>query len=76
MGWGFPHTVRGYSNATGGSLAQATRDKILRGEYVDLFSLLYRELEKKDKDLLDDKEKEILKKRKVDRNWTNWCPVS
>lgn len=39
---------------------------------MDLFSLLYQELEKKDKDLLDDKGKEILKKRKIGRNWTNW----
>lgn len=52
----------------GEHLAQVIRNKILRGEYVDLFSLLYRELEKKDKDLQD--EKEILKKCKVDRNWT------
>lgn len=56
----------------GEHLLQATRDKILRGEYVDVFSLLYREVEKKDKDLLEDREKEALKHRKIDWNWTNW----
>lgn len=45
-------------------LLQSTRDKILRGEYIDFFSLLYQEVEKKDKGLMD-KEKEDLKKRKV-----------
>lgn len=39
-------------------LLPTTREKILRGEFVDFFS---KELEKKDKDLLDDREKKILK---------------
>ncbi|XP_060111188.1 semaphorin-6A-like [Heteronotia binoei] len=51
----------------GDHLTAATREKILRGEYVDVFSLLYRELEKKSKDELDEKDKEKLKRRKVDR---------
>lgn len=55
----------------GENLTQATRDKILRGEYIDFFSLLNCEIEKKDKDLLNDKEKKVLKKRKVDRTWDN-----
>lgn len=29
-------------------------------------------VEKKDKDLMDDREKEIFKHRRVDRTWTNW----
>lgn len=49
-----------------------TRGKILREDYIDFFFLLYGEIEKKDKDLMDDKEKEILRKRKVDRTWANW----
>lgn len=32
---------------------QATRDKILRGECMDVFTLLYQEIGKKDKDLMD-----------------------
>lgn len=56
----------------GEHLLPATRDKILKREYMDLFSPLYREMEKEDKDLLDDRENEILKHRKVDRTWTNW----
>lgn len=53
-------------------LLQSKWEKILQGEYVDLFSLLYREVEKKDKDLLADRKKEILRKRKIEPNWTNW----
>lgn len=56
----------------GDHLPQATREKILQGEYVDLFSILYHKVEKNDKDLLDDKEKEILRKRKIEQMWTNW----
>lgn len=56
----------------GEHLSKATRDKILKGEFIDFFSLLYREVEKKDKDLMDDREKEVLRKRKVDRTWANW----
>lgn len=51
-----------------------TKDKILHGEFVDIFSLLFRELEKKDKEDLDEKDKEKLKKLKVDRTWANWLP--
>lgn len=46
-----------------------SRVNILKGEFVDLFSLLYREPEKKDKEVLDDKEKEKLRKKVVDRMW-------
>lgn len=41
---------------------------------MDLFSLLYRELERKDKEDLDDKDKEKIKRRTVDRTWANWLP--
>lgn len=51
----------------GDPLLLATKEKILRGEFVDLFSLLYRNLEKKDKGQLDDRENKILKRRKIDR---------
>lgn len=53
-------------------LTTNTRDKILQGEYVDIFSLLFRELEKKDKDDQDEYEKECIKCHKVDCNWANW----
>lgn len=52
-------------------LLPTTREKILRGEFVDFFS---KELEKKDKDLLDDREKKILKSQKADRTWADWLP--
>lgn len=59
----------------GEHLFQATRDKILNGECIDLFLLLYCEIEKNDKDMMDDKEKEVLKKRKEDQPWANWLVV-
>lgn len=55
-------------------LTNATRDNILKGEYVDIFQLLFREIEKKDKEDLSDKDKECLKRCTVDRNWVNWHP--
>ncbi|XP_054845591.1 uncharacterized protein LOC129336489 [Eublepharis macularius] len=58
----------------GDHLTPATRDKILRGEFVDVFTLLFRELEKKDKEDMDDRDKERLKRRKIDRTWANWLP--
>lgn len=36
---------------------------------------MYREEEKKEKELMNDKAKEVLKKRKVDRTWANWLSV-
>lgn len=42
-------------------LLPATKEKIIQGEFADFFLLLYRELEKKDKQDLDEKEKEIVK---------------
>lgn len=56
----------------GDHLSLALRDKILWGEYVDVFSLLYREVERNDKNLMDDRKKEVLKRRPVDRTWSNW----
>ncbi|XP_054852798.1 uncharacterized protein LOC129341561 isoform X2 [Eublepharis macularius] len=58
----------------GDHLTPATRDKILRGEFVDVFTLLFRELEKKDKEDMDERDKERMKRRKVDRSWSNWLP--
>lgn len=40
--------------------------------FVDFFALLYRELEKNNKQELDYKEKEVLKHRKMDRNCPSW----
>lgn len=48
---------RDTSTSLGDHLSLVTWDKILRGDYVDIFSLLDREVERKDKDLMDDKEK-------------------
>lgn len=56
----------------GEHLLPAMKEKIYKGEFFNFFLLLYRELQKKDKQDLDEKEKEMLKCRKVDRNWSNW----
>lgn len=58
----------------GDHLLLVMRDKILCGDFVDLFSWLFREIKKKDKDLMDEKEKEILKSHRVDHTWANWLP--
>lgn len=46
-------------------LTSTTRDKILSREYVDIFYLLFRKLKKKNKEDLDDQEKECLKHHKI-----------
>lgn len=51
------------------------REHILQGEFIDFLSLLYQDIERKDKDLIDDKDKEVLKKRKMERTWANWLSV-
>lgn len=51
----------------GNHLTQATREKILRGEFVDIFSLLFRDLKKKDKEDMEEKDRENLRRRNVDR---------
>nr|XP_008110365.1 PREDICTED: uncharacterized protein LOC100554042 isoform X1 [Anolis carolinensis] len=50
----------------GSHLTQKTIDKILRAEYIDIFSLMFREPDESD----DEEEEEI--KRKIDKNWGNW----
>ncbi|XP_062834196.1 uncharacterized protein LOC134298345 [Anolis carolinensis] len=70
--WPLPASDSLSATALGSHLAQKTIDKILRNEYIDIFTLYFRELDKKEKDDLDDERKEIMKKRKVDQNWGNW----
>lgn len=53
----------------GEHLTVATRDKILKGDYMDVFSLL-----EKDKDELDECLKEHIKWCTIDRTYTNWNP--
>ena len=48
-----------------------TKEKNLR-EYFDLFEFLNRDVEKKDLDKEDEKDKE---RRRPDRTWANWLPV-
>lgn len=61
----------------GDHLLAFTKEKILRGKFVDVFfHFLPHELEKKDKEDLYEKDKAKLKKHKIDRNWANWFPGS
>lgn len=64
------YTERAFHNEVLNRLSLlAIQDKIIRWELVDNFSLLYREFKKKHKEELDEKKKEKLRKRKVDRTW-------
>lgn len=54
----------------GKHLTVATRDKIRRGDYVDVF--FFGDLEKKDKGELDERLKERIKCRTIDRTYANW----
>lgn len=56
----------------GGHLALTVKEKIWRGEFVDLFSLLHTEPEPVPKVGEPERDQETVKKRKIDRNWTNW----
>lgn len=60
----------------GDHLLPTTREKILRGEFMDLFHLLYWEPVRKDKEEMDEHEKEILKKQKVERTWASGFQVT
>lgn len=56
----------------GGHLTLSVRDKIWRGEYVDIFSLMDTESKPVPKVGEPMRDQEVMHKRKVDRNWTNW----
>ena len=60
------------STPVGYHLHPSTKEKIWKGEYIDIFSLLFREEEQKDKDKDKDKEQERIRKKKVERTWANW----
>nr|XP_060635367.1 uncharacterized protein LOC132777075 [Anolis sagrei ordinatus] len=65
--WPLKDTHESNSIGLGGHLARKTIDKILRGEYIDIFSLMFREPDESD----DEEEEEM---RRVDQNWSNWFP--
>ncbi|XP_053167389.1 uncharacterized protein LOC128351680 isoform X3 [Hemicordylus capensis] len=56
----------------GGHLLPSTKEKILKGEYVDIFSLLFREPEVKHKEGESCKEHEATKRKPVEKTWNNW----
>ncbi|KAL8169687.1 UNVERIFIED_CONTAM: hypothetical protein K2H54_055470 [Gekko kuhli] len=47
----------------GNPLLPVTREEICKGDFADVFSLLYCEMEKKDREELDDKDKEVIRRR-------------
>nr|XP_060623075.1 uncharacterized protein LOC132770211 [Anolis sagrei ordinatus] len=53
-------------------LSPKTIEKIRNAEYVDMFSLLYRDLDKKQIEELGEDQRGKFKKRKVEESWTNW----
>ncbi|XP_053112579.1 formin-F-like isoform X2 [Hemicordylus capensis] len=56
----------------GDHLLPSTKEKILKGEYVDIFSLLFREPEVKHKEGESCKEHEATKRKPVEKTWNNW----
>ncbi|XP_053140147.1 uncharacterized protein LOC128339766 isoform X2 [Hemicordylus capensis] len=56
----------------GDHLLPATKEKILKGEYIDIFSLLFREPEVKHKERESCKEHEATKRKPVEKTWSNW----
>lgn len=56
----------------GGHLALSVKEKIWRGEYIDMFSLLHTEPEPVPKVGEPVRDTELTRRRKIDRNWTNW----
>ena len=61
-----------YSTPLGDHLTPAVKEKIWKGQFVDVFELLNRTVEKADFDKADEADKERLKRKKPERNWTNW----
>lgn len=55
-------------------LAPATVEKIVKGEYVDVFSLLNKEVEEKILETLAEKGREKLRHKAPDICWDNWLP--
>ena len=62
------------SSPLGYHLLPATKERIWKGEYTDVFSLLFRELESSDKDKMGEKEVEKYRRRSAVRTWANWLP--
>lgn len=58
----------------GSHISQETIEKIVQGDYIDLFSLLNNEIDPATIKY-DDQEKERIKKKKPDRSWSNWLPA-
>ncbi|XP_053105449.1 uncharacterized protein LOC128324664 isoform X3 [Hemicordylus capensis] len=56
----------------GDHLLLATKEKIWRNEYVDMFSLLFRETEPREGEKGDRRDRERIRYKTVDRNWSNW----
>ena len=61
-----------YSTPLGDHLTPAIKERIWKGNYIDVYELLNREYEVKELDKDDDKIKEKHRRKRPDRNWTNW----
>ena len=60
-----------FGQQMGNYLLSAIEEKIWKGKYIDVLSLLYRNIERKDKGKEVDRDKEKLWRWKVERTWAN-----
>ncbi|KAL8221088.1 UNVERIFIED_CONTAM: hypothetical protein K2H54_058770 [Gekko kuhli] len=67
-----PHKNMKRSLPLGDNLLQAIKTKIWRGEYVDMFTLLFRDVELKANMRDDPWELEKIKRMQIDKNFDNW----
>lgn len=68
---GLPYAYMEQSLPLGNHLLPATKIKIWHGEYVDIFTLLFRDVELKPGAKDDPRELEKIKWQQVDKNFTN-----
>lgn len=56
-------------------ISKELREKIVQGQYLDIFSLLNRKISKSDYDKFDERHNEAIRRKKPERTWANWLPA-
>lgn len=66
------HCLWGHCPSLGGHLALSIKEKIWRGEFADLFSLLHKDPKAALKGGDPAPDPHVVRKRKIGKNWNNW----